>query len=736
MPMNTDQANSMNEAMKKRRASGAYHSDKITAYYFHEYYARKDDSIYLREAYAHKKFYENMPVLLFPDELICGILTVNEPFFWNYSCGTYVNMHLAREYIRQENMSDPEADIFLSGLRELDHYRYIPVEDGIFSDDELQSMNSTASTSTFFGGHMIPDYESILTLGLGGYENILTKKISDGGNDLHRAMLVMLRGIQAFIRRYAEKAASLSMNSEGLFHIVSSAPRNFREGIQLVWFIHLLYGRDSFGRFDYYLYPLYKHDIENGLISEDEVHDLVAALCIKVEEAGDIQNLTLGGTDGKLNDIYNGLTLHMIDCTRELKYKGPNLCLRVTETMPEKIWEAVSACLGTGIGLPALYNDKIYYDNYINNGCCRSLAWNYCFGGCSQIMLSGRSCYINDIGAMNILKVLEIMLGEGYDFKGNLITNEACRLETLDSYDVFYREFIDRLDYFIEIETNINNKDIAHRASHEGYVMRSLFTRGCIESGKSVFCGGAEYNGVELEIMGITNAADSIYAIKKLVYEEKKYTLSEFTAILKNDYEGHEDLRLYIKNSIAKFGNDDDEVDLLRAEISRYIFTGLNRQKGVNGGIYIPGEVIFTAHHWMGEACGASADGRKSGTVLADSCGAAQGVDENGPTALLNSVLKIPNDYMLTTLVLNIKFTSILWQNAAEKIILMFRIFFQRGGMQLQVNVCDSKVLKEARLHPDEYRSLVVRVGGYSDYFVNLPAQLQDEIIIRTEMNV
>ncbi|MHB1151349.1 MAG: pyruvate formate lyase family protein [Eubacteriales bacterium] len=722
----------MNEAMKKRRASGAYHTDKITKYYFDEYYAHKDDSIYLREAYAHKNFYENMPVLLFPDELICGILTVNEPVFWHYSCGTQINMNIAREYAKQEKMTESETDAFIGKIRELDQYRYISMEDGIFTAEELQSMHSTASTTTFFGGHMIPDYENILSVGLGGYENCLIAKIDDGGNDLHKAMLIMLHGIQAVILRYAEKAASLSMNVDGLFNIVSSPPRNFREGIQLVWFIHLLYGRDSFGRFDWYLYPLYRQDTERGDISEDEVHSLVSALCIKVEEVGDIQNLTLGGTDENLADMYNGLTVHMLDCTRELQYKGPNLCLRVTETMPDNVWNAAVSCLGTGIGLPALYNDKIYYNNYINNGCDKSVAWNYCFGGCSQIMLSGRSCYINDIGAMNILKILEITLGEGCDFGGNLITAEALKTEKLDTYNKFYREFIDQLDYFIELEADINNKDIAHRASHEGYVMRSLFTRGCIDSGKSAFCGGAEYNGVELEIMGITNTADSIYAIKKLVYEDKKYTLAKFIEILKSDYKDHENLRLYLKNDIQKFGNDNDELDMLRAEISRYIFTGLNRQKGVNGGIYIPGEVIFTAHRWMGEACGASADGRKSGAVLADSCGATQGLDETGPTALLNSVLKIPNNFMLTTLVLNMKFTKEIWEDAAEKIVLLYKIFFARGGMQVQINVCDAETLKSAQLHPDEYRSLVVRVGGYSDYFVNLPSQIQDEIIIQT----
>ena len=725
----------MNEAMKKRRASGAYHADKITRYYFDGYYAHKEN-VNLREAYAHKNVYENMPILLFSDELICGILSVREPVFWHYSCGTYTNQDVAREYAKQENMDEQQTDVFLNAIREIDQYRYMTNEKGVFSEAELLSMHSTASTTTFFGGHMIPDYETILSEGLGGYEMRLLARIQDGGNDLHEAMLIMLRGIQTVIRRYAEKAASLAMNAEGLFNIICAPPRNFREGIQLVWFIHMLNGFDSFGRFDYYLYPLYKRDTESGDISEDEVHALICALCIKIEEAGEIQNLTLGGTDKYLADIYNPLTLQMIDCARELLYKGPNLCLRVTETMPDRIWNAAAACLETGIGLPALYNDRVYYNNYINSGCDKSVAWDFCFGGCSQVMLSGRSCYINDIGAMNILKILEITIGEGCDYTGKRIAPILSSLEQLDTFEKFYTEFIDRLDYFIILEADINNKDIAHRALHEGYVIRSLFTRGCIEKGRSIFCGGAEYNGVELEIMGITNTADSIYAIKKLIYEKKKYTLAEFASIVKSDFNNHEYLRLYSKYNIPKFGNDNEAVDLLRAEISRHIFSRLNSQKGINGGVYIPGEVIFNAHHWMGEACGASADGRKSGEVLADSCGAAQGMDVNGPTSLLNSVLKIPTGFLLTTLVLNMKFTKTIWDEGSDKIIRMYKVFFSRGGMQLQINICDTETLRNAKLNPDEYRSLVVRVGGYSDYFINLPSAIQDEIIARTSSGV
>jgi pyruvate-formate lyase len=203
--------------------------------------------------------------------------------------------------------------------------------------------------------------------------------------------------------------------------------------------------------------------------------------------------------------------------------------------------------------------------------------------------------------------------------------------------------------------------------------------------------------------------------------------------VLKDNFKGYESLRRYLLNNVPKFGNDIDEVDNIRRSITDYVYKEMRKQKGISGGIYIPGEVIFTAHEWNGYATGATPDGRYSREVLADSAGAGQGMDKKGPTALLNSVLCIPNDGILTSIVLNIKFMKQLWEDkaSASNMISLFKSFFLRGGMQLQVNVCDNETLIAALENSEKYSSLIVRVGGYSAYFTSLSRTLQEEIIKR-----
>jgi pyruvate-formate lyase len=238
-----------------------------------------------------------------------------------------------------------------------------------------------------------------------------------------------------------------------------------------------------------------------------------------------------------------------------------------------------------------------------------------------------------------------------------------------------------------------------------------------------------------LECFGITNVADSLIAIKKAVFEKHIISFKELIDALKVNFKGYESMRLYLLNNVPKFGNDIQEVDEIRKDISDFVYKEMRKQKGVAGGNYIPGEVIFVSHEWAGKNVGATPDGRLSGEVLADSAGASQGRDKKGPTALLNSVLNIPIDGPLTSIVLNIKFMKSLWNepNTIIKIRSLFKSFFKRSGMQLQVNVCDTETLKLAMQNPEKYSSLIIRVGGYSAYFSTLSRTLQEEIIKRTE---
>lgn len=415
-------------------------------------------------------------------------------------------------------------------------------------------------------------------------------------------------------------------------------------------------------------------------------------------------------------------------------YKGPNLALRVHPSMPQHFWPLITSCLATGKGLPALYNDEEAIPALQRGGYPLELARDYCLGGCSQIMFGGCSQFLNDIGLMNVAKIFELTLHNGRDVLdgGKQISPATGEAWDFPDFDSLYRAFLRQLEYFIPLEAEINTLDVLERGKKEGYAFRSLFTRGCIESGKGIYEGGPLYQNVQLECIGITNTADSLYAVKKAVYQEKRLTLAELVDILDNNFEGQEELRGYLRG-LDKFGNDREEVDSLRMEITRFLFDGLRRQKGPFGGRYIPGEVIFTAHELCGAHVGATPDGRLRGEVLADSAGSSQGMNRNGPTALLNSVRKLPTEEMVTSIVVNLKFHRAFFEKHQEEAAALLRAYFRGGGQQVQVNVCDEEELKDAVLHPERHQDLIVRVGGYSDYFVRLSPALQQEIILRSE---
>jgi formate C-acetyltransferase len=448
--------------------------------------------------------------------------------------------------------------------------------------------------------------------------------------------------------------------------------------------------------------------------------------------------MTIGGVLPDGGQSYTELTELILEATREMKYKGPNLCIRINESMPKHYWTQIAKNLETGQGLPALYNEKTIIE-WMSDYCIdREDALDFCLGGCSQANIPGRSQFVNDIGLMNITKIFELTLYNGVDLamSGEQIGPRTGEAESFVTFDDLLLAYKKQLDYFIGLEASVNNKIVDYFGRTEGYNLRSIFTRDCTTNGKGIYQGGARYNAIQLECIGITNAADCLAAIKKAVYDDKICTISELKTALLNNFSGYEKLRTYLKNKTPKFGNDEDYVDQIRKEISEYIFDGLRKQKATLGGTYIPGEVIFTVHEGQGKVTGATPDGRLKGTVLADSAGASQGADKQGPTALMKSVLKIPNDKILTSIVLNLKFLKDQWIKDSEKIMMIFETFFHEGGEQLQVNVCNQEELRKAYENPELFPNLVVRVGGFSAYFSSLSKALQLDIIKRTALNV
>jgi formate C-acetyltransferase len=372
-------------------------------------------------------------------------------------------------------------------------------------------------------------------------------------------------------------------------------------------------------------------------------------------------------------------------------------------------------------------------DCFLSAGYPVNDARDYSLAGCSQSMIPGKSNFMNDIGIINIAKIISVTLNNGFETYRKIETGlKTGSADSFKSFEDFYNAFIKQLIYYCNIEISAINKDTLYRASCEGYALRCLLISDCIERGKGIFDGGPVYRNIQLECIGITNAADSLMAVKQLVYDEKRLTLKEFNDIINNNYKDNEELRQYIINKVPKFGNDDPVVDKLRSDISKIIFDTFRKGQSVIGGVFVPGEVIFVAHDYEGNVTGALPDGRLAGTVLADSAGASQGRDKKGPTALMNSIYKIPVDGLITSIILNMKFIKSIWCENRDKYINLLKAFFKNGGQQIQINVCDNKVLREALDNPELYPTLIVRVGGYSAYFNSLSRALKEEIIKRS----
>jgi formate C-acetyltransferase len=703
-------------------------SAQASRWYADAYAENLGESPALREARALKALWSHCDIGIWPEERVAGVLTAYEPLGFSYGSGTVINEE-AQDALAAENNYTPEQRRELDALlAEADKRRYRAAEPSVHTEAEIKSINAVAATSTFFGCHMILDYETILQSGLDGYRAEIARQRARhpaGKNEFYDVMDTMLDAVIIYIERSALAAEG---ELRGVFgRIAHMPPETFHEAIQLVWTMHMLNGCDSFGRFDGYMLPFFQKD------DPDNAYSLIVDLMLKIEQVGQIQNMCIGGVDENGGDNYSELTRLIIKATRELGYKGPNLCLFVTPSMPDYIWDEALSCVASGIGLPALYNNGIFVDTLVRAGYPLKEARGFSLAGCSQLMIPGQCNFMNDIGMFNAMKVGEIALYDGYDPR----TREFAGIrtgESFDSFEALYGAVLEQLDYFIGLEVSMHDRDIRHRASREGYAMRTLFIRGCLENAGYIMDGGARYNNVELEVIGITNLADHLWAIKQLVFEERRVTYAEMKDALANNWEGRETLRGLCRNA-PKFGNGHDGVDDLRADLTRHIYKKFNEAPGTLGGVFVPGEVIFTAHDWTGKATGATADGRMAGEVLADSAGASQGMDLNGPTALMRSVLKLPvKDYMLTSTVLNLRFLPSIMKTpqSAERVRKLFETFFKQGGMQLQINVCDSDELRAAREDPDGHGSLIVRVGGYSAYFVRLPAALQDEIITRT----
>jgi trans-4-hydroxy-L-proline dehydratase len=585
-----------------------------------------------------------------------------------------------------------------------------------------------------------------------------------------KAMRICAEAIITYSKRHADKAMQLAEKEfdakrkaellsivEVCSHIPGNAPRSFWEALQIYWFMHLgviteLNTWDAFcpGRLDQHLYPFYKKEIEAGTLTEERATELLELFWIKfnnqpappkvgvtLAESGtytDFANINNGGLKIDGSDGVNDVTYLILKVIDDMRLLQPSSNIQLSKKNPDRFLKNAARIIAKGWGQPSIFNADTVIEELIRQG--KSIEDARCGGtsGCVEAGAFGKEAYILT-GYFNLVKVMEIALNNGIDPR----TGKQLGIKTGDprqfrGYEDLLEAYKKQVHHFIEIKVRGNAIIETLYAKYMPSPFLSILIDDCIKRGKDYNAGGARYNSNYIQGVGIGTLADSFAAIKLHVFENRTMTMEELLEALNNNFEGNERARQLMLNKTPKYGNDDEYADNIMNEIFDIYYNEVNGRKTVKGGTYRIDMLPTTCHVYFGSVTGATPDGRKSGMPQSEGISPVQGSDINGPTGVIKSAAKM--DHLKTGgTLLNLKFTPGLVENedGIEKLAHLVRSYFKLDGHHIQFNVVDAETLREAQKNPEQYKDLIVRVAGYSDYFCDLSGELQDEIIARTE---
>ncbi|MBP5274716.1 MAG: hypothetical protein ILO36_07260 [Abditibacteriota bacterium] len=581
-------------------------------------------------------------------------------------------------------------------------------------------------------GHMHPHYERLFLLGLRDMnEYIANCENNNGASDFYTGCRRALSGVAEYIRKTAAACRAKGMNeqAENCEAVISDPPRTFYQALLLMFFLEtcLWYGEDhnlvTPGRMDRTLIAFYERDIKQGILTQEKAFRLLCDFFLQINNIcapGLALSVIVGGPDGEGGYFVNDLTYLVIAARVKTRLVYPTVGLAWTPEVPVELMDFCCRLELEGVGCPAFFNDPVIEKGlalygvkpedraeWMNSTCVEIMP-----AGCSNVYVA--SPYFNCSAHLleTVKEAAENMPGDIEEFKQN-----------------YYKRLRE------QVEAAGKGQDAAWQARKTKGLnpLLSCFTKDCLEKGKDFDDDGARYTWVENSFVGTANTADAIYAIDELIYKTGKTDFKTLYAALEADFEGYEELRRLIL-SLPKYGNDCDGPDAIAAEL----FTkeaGISRSVTVAGHEYVPGTFCWIKHARLGSMTMATPDGRKKGTAFADGAGSAQGRDLNGPTASVKSTTKWDHTPMIGGLVQNLKFSkdNMSGEKAASYLKALVEAYLLRGGMEIQINITSLEELKDARIHPENHGDLIVRVAGYSDYFVNLTPELQDEVISRKE---
>ncbi len=663
--------------------------------------------------------------------------------YFQFGDGMRVDENIAKSRIRANPELKKELSELYSEMRKVDTKKLV---DAAQSEAEKAMFKVNAGWGGgqhgWCVGHSNPNY--ILPEGTAGVRQKIEKyrKLNSGKDVFYDSLTLCLDALDVLAERYLEIAREQIKTADefdkkrlerlvnALENVPANAPRDFYEACVSFWLVFSLDGYDSPGRFDQYMINFYR-------MSDETDRRFVLEELWKQFHEYRSWNLCVGGSDENGNDESNELSCAILETAAKYKFNTPNLTLRVHKNTPDIIWCLAKEALATGIGMPAIYNDECVCPALEALGIPKSDSHGYCMNGCNQIDIFAKSNMGLEDGEVCLAKCLELTLFNGVcPITGAAVgikTGEIFELKTFDELVFAYKK---QVEYIADLSVSIANKTqkIVSKTCQNPH--RSNLFVGCIENGEDFKCGGTLYYNAQILAEGIANTVDSLAAIKHFVFDTEKYTLSEVRDALSVDFDGFEELLSDFSN-YKKFGTDDPETNAIYKDVVEHFYGYLLTKKAYRGGSFGGGCSPFNRVAMYGGSIGALPNGkRRASAILADSIGAVPGCDKNGPTALLNSVLSVDHTLAKSGHILQLQFTKELFRSeegmrAFEDIA---RVYFEQKGQQLTVNVLSRDDLLEAQIHPEKFASLIVRVGGYSDYFVNLSRELQENIIQRTEI--
>ena len=798
------------------------------------YKATEGQPVITRRAEAFAHILRNIPIIIRDNELIVGSSTIAPR-----GCQTFPEFSYQWLEDELDTVATRTADPFYiaeetkAELREVHKYwkgkTSSELATSYMAPEAIKAIEHNIFTpgNYFYNGvgHVTVKYEEVLAI---GYKGIIDKaraelekcQVGDGNyakkSHFLNAVIVSCQAVIEYAERYAELASQMAAEctdpvrkqellqiSENCSRVPANGATSFYEACQSFWFVQQLLQVESSGhsispgRFDQYMYPYYKADIDKGVITREAAQELLDCIWVKLNDLNKVrdaasaegfagyslfQNLIVGGQDKYGNDVTNDLSVMCILASMHVHLPMPSLSIRVWNGSPHELLIKAAELTRTGIGLPAYYNDEVIIPALQNRGLTLEDAREYNIIGCVEPQKAGKTDGWHDAAFFNMCRPLELVFSNGMD-KGELVGIPTGDVTKMTTFEEFFDAYKKQMEYCISLMVNADNAiDVAH-AERVPLPYESCMVDDCLSRGLSVQEGGAVYNFTGPQGFGIANMADSLYAIRKLVYEDKKVSMEEYKQALAWNYDkgldqqsvsdmsemilkGMQDAGMAVNTDTAKavlqtvmrlkptedqlrrfteihhmidevpkFGNAIDDVDYFARDVAYTYSRPLQKYMNPRGGHYQAGLYPVSANVPLGGQTGATPDGRYAHTPVADGVSPSAGKDVKGPTAAATSVSRLDHFIVSNGTLFNQKFhpSALAGREGLEKFVALIRTFFDQKGMHMQFNVVDRETLLDAQKHPENYAHLVVRVAGYSALFTTLSRSLQDDIIRRTE---